>query len=235
MKRIIIKTVFFAVLSTLVHGQMSAVFAKHTNVGVPASESYVDSSDNRKVIIYVGDSRVMYCTCGAKKSAVRTNFAFCFVNGGNVSVIDRNSGKLTSHVENYIDKYRKYNPVIIFNFGLNGNGSPENNAKRIIQVYRKWMDAYPNLRFYVEGIGPTILQKGSYSNPKVIRLNRYLQAEYEPKGMWIDTYGFIQEKGLINSSGKGMKDSYHYRWKTSKRILKMLRERVENDIADTAA
>lgn len=211
-------------------GCTTQVYAKHTAVGKAASQSYVKTNNKQQVIIYVGDSRVMYCTCGTKKSSTRTNYAFCFVNGGNVTVINRSGGKLTPFVKKYIQKYKKYDPIIVFNFGLNGNGSPGRNAKRIIKTYRSWMKAYPDLRFYVESIGPTILKKGSYSNPKVIRLNNLLKAEYEPKGMWLDTYSYILENGLISAKGKGMRDNYHYKWKTSKKLLVKIRELIEDDI-----
>ncbi len=226
----ITRAFLLTVLFALCIGGMSQIYAKHTPVYKTASETYVDKDNPQQIIIYVGDSRVMYCTVG-KKSDVRNNYAFCFVNGGRVSYIDRDSGKLTSYVEKYISKYKSRKPVVVFNFGLNGNGSPGSNARNIIRIYKQWMSAYPDIKFYVESIGPTILSKGSYSNPKVIKLNNRLRETFEPMGIWLDTYSCILDNGWINSSGKGMRDNYHYKWKTSKKILKKVRELVEYDIS----
>ncbi len=108
-------------------------YAWHSPVGKPASSTYVKNTDKRQVIIYVGDSRVMYMTCGPKKSARRANFAFAYINGGNVTSIGKN-GSLTPYVTKLINKYRARNPVIVFNFGLNGNGNAKKNAKRVIRI-----------------------------------------------------------------------------------------------------
>ncbi len=228
------------ILFTMCVGCFTQVYAKHTAVYKTASETRVRANDPSQVIIYVGDSRVMYCTCGAARSSARNNYAFCFVNGGNVSFIDRSSGRLTRYVDSYINKYMSRNPVVVFNFGLNGNGSPASNASNIIRIYKQWMNAYPKIRFYVESIGPTILSKGPYSDRKVVMLNNHLQREFAPQGIWLDTYSLIRQYNLINSSGKGMRDNYHYKWKTSKKLLRMIRQLVETDIqahplnADTA-
>ncbi len=208
--------------------------AKITGVGKAARKSYVSDADGSQIIIYAGDSRVMYATCGEKSSAVRNNFAMCFVNGGNISVINIKKGKLTGMLKFYIEKYRSRKPVVIFNFGLNSNGKPAKNAKTIIKTYKKWMSAYPDIQFYVESIGPTKLSKGSYSNPNVIKLNYYLRAAFEPMGIWIDTYSYLVSNNLVNSSGKGLRDNYHFNWKTSKSILAMLRSHVEADLAAKA-
>lgn len=216
---------------------MGAAFsaqAKITGVGKPDKKSYVKASDPRQVIIYAGDSRVMFCTAGTKVSDARTNIAFCFVNGGNVNVIKPSNGKLTSRFKGYIDKYRSRNPVIVFAFGLNGNSNPEKNAKRIIKIYNKWMAAYPDLKFYVESIGPTKLGSGPYGNPNVIRLNQALKEEFEPRGIWLDTYTYLSENDIVNSSGKGLRDNYHYKWKTCKKQIIKIRELVEADLAKEA-
>ena len=207
-------------------GSVNPVYALHPSTGVPASVSYVKNEDPRKIIIYIGDSRVMYCTCGPRVNDVRTNFVFCFVNGGNASAIDRNGGSLTSTVVKQIDQYRCFKPVVVFNFGLNGNSNPNTNATRIIRIYNEWIRAYPDLTFYVESIGPTILKTGSYSNKRVIQLNDLLEDEYEPRNMWLDTYSYIVGKDLINSSGKGMKNGYHYSWKTSRKEMKRIRKMI---------
>ncbi len=208
-------------------GTVTTAQAKIVGVGKAGKKSYVSDSDPKQVIIYVGDSRVMFSTAGKKSDPVRNNFAMCFVNGGNVSVIKMPSGKLTQKLMGLIGKYRSKKPVIVFNFGLNGNSKPEKNARRIIKIYKKWMEAYPDLQFYVESIGPTKLSSGSYSNPNVLRLNAVLKAEYEPQGIWIDSYNFIVENDLVNSSGKGLRDNYHFKWKTSKQILAFIRAQVE--------
>ncbi len=202
---------------------------------VPAKKTYVKSSCKKQVIIYVGDSRVMYATCGYYKTSARKNFAMCFVNGGNASVIDIETGSLTSKLKRYIRKYRSRKPVVVFNLGLNGNSIPKSNAKRIIRIYKEWMEAYPDITFYVESIGPTILTSGPYGDPGVVELNEYLKAEFEPMGIWIDTYKYINNKKLIDSSGKGLRDDYHFDWMTSRKILLYLRRHIKADLAAKAA
>lgn len=224
----IVKLLLLTVLLTMVLGGARQAFAKHTAVGKAASVTYVKPADPRRVIIYVGDSRVMYCTCGGgQANDIRTNFAFCFVNGGNISVIRRSGGKLTPFVEEFINRYRSLKPVVVLNFGLNGNGKPAKNARKLINVYQAWMNAYPDLTFYVEGVGSTIVKKGPYSNANVIMLNNLLRAHFEPKGMWIDTYQYLEQNDIVNSTKKGRRDKYHYKWVTSRQILARLRELIK--------
>ena len=83
----------------------------------------------------------------------------------------------------------------------------------------------------MEGIGSTIVKKGSYSNANVLRLNSLLKAEYEPQGMWIDTYRFLEENNIVDDTKRGRRDNYHYKWVTSKQILIRLRELIEDDTA----
>ena len=204
-------------------------YAWHSPVGKPASSTYVKNTDKRQVIIYVGDSRVMYMTCGPKKSARRANFAFAYINGGNVTSIGKN-GSLTPYVTKLINKYRARNPVIVFNFGLNGNGNAKKNAKRVIRIYRQWMKQYPDLRFVVESVNPTRLTKGSYSDKKVVRLNKRLRAAFEPEGIWMDNYTVMLNQKIVKKSGYGFKDNYHYKWKTSKKMLRIVRKWVEENV-----
>ena len=212
-------------------GMISAAQAKITGIGKPSRQTYVKAGDKSQVIIYAGDSRVMFCTCGKGGANARNNYAMCFVNGGNASVISLAGGKLTSRVAGYIEKYRSRKPVVVFNFGLNGNSYPEKNAKRIIRIYNNWMKKYPDLQFYVESIGPTkVGGSGPYSNRNVILLNELLRQEYEPKGIWLDTNQFIVENDIVNSSGKGLRDDYHFKWSTSRRELLKIRELVETDL-----
>lgn len=231
MRTVMKRTLAAICVLTVCLAMATAAEAKITGIGTPARKSYVSNTDERQVILYIGDSRVMFCTCGKKNSDARTNFAFCFVNGGNVGVINPKTGKLSSRVRGYIEKYRSRNPVIVFAFGLNGNSNPEKNAKRVIRTYNKWIKAYPELRFYVESIGPTKLSSGSYSNPNVIRLNKVLEEEFEPRGLWLDTYSYIVDNDIVNSTGKGLRDNYHYKWKTCKKELLKIRELVETDIS----
>ena len=44
-----------------------------------------------RVIVFVGDSRVMMSTSGKGHKKVRDNFYMCWVNGGNVTVLKKNS------------------------------------------------------------------------------------------------------------------------------------------------
>ena len=90
---------------------------------------------------------------------------------------------------------------------------------------------YPDLQFYVESIGPTkVGGSGPYSNRNVILLNELLREEYEPKGIWLDTNSYIVENDLVNSSGKGLRDDYHFKWATSRKELLKIRELVEADL-----
>ena len=212
-------------------GLGSAAQAKITGIGKPSRQTYVKAGDKSQVIIYAGDSRVMFCTCGKGGANARNNYAMCFVNGGNASVISLAGGKLTSRVAGYIEKYRSRKPAVVFNFGLNGNSNPAKNAKRIIRIYNNWMKRYPDLQFYVESIGPTkVGGSGPYSNRNVILLNELLREEYEPKGIWLDTNSYIVENDLVNSSGKGLRDDYHFKWATSRKELLKIRELVEADL-----
>ena len=117
--------------------------------------------------------------------------------------------------------------MVVFNMGVNGNSSPKKNAKRIIKIYRRWMKEYPDVPFYVMSVNPTIETSGPYANSKVIKVNRYLKNEYDPKGIYIDCYRYLREKGIINNNGKGMKDKYHYKWSTSRKIMQYVRNTVE--------
>lgn len=203
-----------------------AVYAKHTAVGVSASSSYVKPKSNERIIICVGDSRVMQYTY-LRKGKTLENFIFCFVNGGNVRVIDKKSGKLSKKLKSYLKKYKNQNPVVIFNMGVNGNGHPNGNAKRMIKIYNAWMKDYPTVDFYVQSVGPTSKSRGSYSNSNVIAVNKVLEKEYKPKGIWIDTYDYLKSKNIVTSRGKGLRDGLHYKNATSKKILEYLRNFVE--------
>lgn len=227
------KKFFYVVVLSLVFMLLNLyniVYAGYKPVGVSASVSYVKQPKKDNIIICVGDSRTMQYTFGGGKK-IRSNFVFCFVNGGNGGVIDKKRGSLSKHLTKYIKKYKKYNPIIVFNFGVNGNGKPTKNAKRLIRIYNQWMKAYPNLKFYVQGVGPTNINGGSYANSNVIKLNKILKKEYEPKGIYIDSYKYIKDHNIVNSSGKGFRDKLHYNWATSEQLLKQIRRRVNEDLA----
>ena len=207
--------------------------AKHLPVLEPGTTTYVRKNNRKQVIIYVGDSRAMYMTMGHGNVKQVRNFAFAYVNGGSITVIGKN-GMLKPYLEKLIRKYRRRNPVVVFNLGLNGNGIPSSNAKRIIRVYRRWMKEYPDIRFVVESVNPTLLTGGPFSDQRVVQLNALLQEEFEPDGLWMDTYSFINERHLIRPDGFGMKDvddMYHYNWKTSAKILTRVRKWVEKNMA----
>ena len=195
-----------------------------TRVGEPASQSFVRSSDHRKVILFVGDSRTMMCTYPGGSPPARSNYCFCWVNGGNINVIGKD-GSLTPYVERMIRKYRRRCAVAL-NLGVNGNSNPKSNARRIIKIYRWWMKRYPDVRFYVVSVNPTILNSGSYSNGNVISVNKVLRKQFEPEGIYIDTYTMLMESGLVTGSAPGMRDNYHYEWSVGKRILKYVRRFV---------
>lgn len=210
----------------------STVMAGYTKVGEAASKEYVKSSDNRQVIIYVGDSRAMMCTY-PKKASARRNYCFCWVNGGNVSIIGKN-GKLTPYVENMIERYRD-RCVVALNLGVNGNSNPKKNARRIIRQYRRWMKNYPDVKFFVVSVNPTTLRTGAYSNKKVVELNELLREEFEPEGLYIDTFTPVMESGLVTGAARGMKDNYHYKWPVSRKVLKIVRRYITSAMAQQQA
>lgn len=216
----------------LMCGFSITAYAGYTKVGTAASQDYVYSSDDRPVIIFVGDSRAMMCTYPKGKTASRSNFCFCWVNGGNVSVI-RSSGSLTPHVTKMIERYRD-RCVVALNLGVNGNSNPKSNANRIIKQYRRWMSLYPDVQFFVVSVNPTRMKNGPYSNNKVIQLNTRLKEEFEPDGLYIDTYTPLMESGLVTGNAKGMRDMYHYKWSASRRILSLVRKAVTASRNQTA-
>ena len=112
----------------------------------------------------------------------------------------------------------------------NLKASFQGNAKRIIRIYRWWMKQYPDLRFVVESVNPTRLTKGSYSDKKVVKLNKRLRAAFEPEGIWMDNYTVMLNQKIIKKSGYGFKDNYHYKWKTSKKMLRIVRNWVEENV-----
>ena len=61
----------------------------------------------------------------------------------------------------------------------------------------------------------------------MIMLNNLLRAHFEPKGMWIDTYQYLEQNDIVNSTKKGRRDKYHYKWVTSRQILARLRELIK--------
>lgn len=199
-------------------------YAVHTSAGVPNTVSYVTSNSTKRIIIMVGDSRTMQCTYGPSESSVRTNYVFCYVNGGNIKVIDYDSGKLAPYLKQCISKYRKKNPVVVFNLGVNGNSYPKTNANRAIKIYNKWMKEYKDIDFYVESIWPSRYKKSSYSNKKIIKFNSILKNKYVGSGKYIPGYEHVKEKKL---TGK-MRDKLHYNWTATKSMLKFTRNYIEN-------
>ena len=220
-----------ALFCLLMAGISMSTHAGYTKIRVPASQEYVYSSDKRPIIIFVGDSRTMMCTYPKGKQSARSNYVFCWVNGGNVSVIG-NGGSLTSYVERMIRKYRD-NCVVALNLGVNGNSNPQGNAGRIIQQYRRWMRKHPDVRFFVVSVNPTRIKTGPFANSKVIALNKRLKSEFEPEGIYIDTYSVLMESGLVTGSEKGMRDLAHYNWSAGKKILMTVRKYVSATLAQT--
>ncbi len=198
-------------------------FAVHTKVGKAASRSYVTDDYKGKVIIFAGDSRTMYMTAGYMK-AMRTNCAFAWVNGGGVSCIDSN-GKLESHLHRLIKKYRD-RCVVIFNFGINGNGNYKKNSANLIRIYRKYMAEYPDVKFFVESVNPSGHNKGGVGNPKIDKLNAILKEEF--KDQYIDVSTYLLENGIVTKTGKGTKYKLHYKRKANRMIISYLKSFVDN-------
>lgn len=198
------------------------VYAQYTPVGIPNSVSYVDSSASTPIIIFVGDSRTMQCTFGNNNASVLKNCVFCYVNGGSSSVINYKNGKLSGILKNLLHKYRNHDTIVIFNLGVNGNGNPTKNANRTAKIYNKWIKAYPGIKFYVESVWPTKItsKKNSYRNSNVIKFNKILKAKYANKGLYIDAYNYIKLNDLMDG---GMRDKVHYKWNSTKKILKFTR------------
>lgn len=193
-------------------------FAVHTRVGVAAARSYVSSSYEGRVIIYAGDSRTMYMTAD-NLSSERKNAAFCWVNGGNISVISAN-GKLTPYLKNLIKRYRKH-CVVVMNFGFNGNSNAAKNSRRVIKVYRRWMKDYPDVQFLVESVNPSGYSAGTYSNIKVDKLNKALKSEFQDQ--YMDISKKLLDSGAVTRAGKGLRDKRHYKTNVNKRIYRYIR------------
>ena len=195
--------------------------ARYTKVMVPASESHVSKKGKKQVIIYAGDSRTMMLTYGSAGKA-RSRSAFCWVNGGGVSVINK-GGSLESRLAAMIARYRD-NCVVILNFGVNGNSNPEKNARRIIRIYRRWMKKYPDVSFYVMSLNPSGHTRGSYSNQKIKRTNAVLKEAFEGTGQYLDCYSYLLEKDIVSTGGKGMMDNLHYRPFVCRAIMKFVKK-----------
>ncbi len=88
------------------------------------------------------------------------------------------------------------------------------------------MKLFPDVHFYVVSVNPTAIWSGPYSNDNVKTVNRLLRAEFEPEGIYIDTYTMLIESGLITGTAPGMSDQLHYRSPASRIILKAVRKFV---------
>lgn len=221
MKKLI--NLFLVLVMVLSFAQVAS--AGYSSVGVAASTSYVDLNNPKRIIIVVGDSRLMFFSYGTPKKA-HENFVLCYVNGGGSSIIDRKTGQLTPVVNNYIQKYRKYDPVIVLTLGVNDNAKPKKNAKRLIERYSQWMAAYPDLDFLICDVGPTIMEQGSYTNANIIKLNKALHEEYDSKGIILNEYDYLLSNNIVNFEGKGFRDKNHYNPTARAKILKFIRSAV---------
>ena len=206
-----------------------SVYAGFTEIGEPGTKSYVTKKSKLPVILFVGDSRSMMCTYQGGKQPARKNFCFLWVNGGNVTVIKNKKGVLAPYLKKKIKKYRK-RCVVVFNLGVNGNSHPKNNAKRIIRIYKWWMKQYPDVRFFGASVNPTIINGGPYSNKNVIKVNKYLKQEFDPEGIYIDTYSYLMKSGLITGNACGMRDNYHYNWSAAEKVLTKVRKSVTHSL-----
>ena len=109
----------------------SNIYARYTKVGVSAVQDKVSKDYKGRVVIFVGDSRTMH------QSSVNTKgSAYAWVNGGGVGVISK--GSLKSKLVKLLKKY-KGRCIVIFNLGVNGNGNPKKNAKRLINTYNRYI------------------------------------------------------------------------------------------------
>lgn len=214
--------IFLLLFCSFLTFHSQSAYAGFTKIGVPGYKSYVRKKDKRPVIILVGDSRTMMCTYQGGYQSARSNFCLCWVNGGTISVIGK-KGKLTPYVEKKIRRYRK-RCIVVLNLGVNGNSHPKKNARRIIKTYNRWMKRYPDVPFYVVSVNPTILNGGPYSEKNVEKVNKYLKKEYQPKGIYIDTWSMLKKSSLFKGKMRGMRDEKHYTWAASKKILKYIRK-----------
>lgn len=196
-------------------------YAIHTRVGLPASHSYVKRSYTGRVIIFAGDSRTMYLTADNLKKQ-RNNCAFVFENGGSIKSI-ANKGELKPYLDTMIQRYRD-RCVVVMNFGINGNGNPKNNAKRIIRTYRRWMRRYPDVTFFVESVNPSGHPNGGVGNPKIEKLNRLLKKEFGSS--YIDVSTYLLNKGIVDRKGKGTKDNLHYKRRANRAIYRFVKSFV---------
>ena len=199
------------------------------------SKGYI--KDKSKVIILIGDSRVMQMSYLNSKS--RKNFLLVFSNGGGISCIDHKGGSrwIGNLLEIALKKYP--DAPVVFALGVNGNGNPTNNANKT-KVYDFYIKNYPSHLYIISTIGGTAKRTTSYKNSNIVTFNKKLKEKYvdniekvrkktNNKNIYFyDLYKFLKDAKLINpgKSYKGTRDGLHYTNTVYRRWLKDLRSFV---------
>ena len=223
LKSYLISFACLIVIGILIFTSSNEVFGANTG-----SKGYI--KDKSKVIILVGDSRVMHMSY--MNSSTRVNYLLVFSNGGGIKCIDPKGGSrwIGNLFKNALNKYPK--AVVVFALGVNGNGNPSNNIKKT-SIYDYYIKNYPTHTYIITSVGGTNKKSGSYSNKNVIAFNKKLKKKYLDNNTnrnvyYYDLYSYLADSGLINpgKSNKGTRDGLHYKNNVYKRWLKDLRRFV---------
>ena len=186
--------------------------------------------DKSKVIILVGDSRVMHMSY--MNASSRKNYVLVFSNGGGIGSINPNGGSrwIGNLLVKAIKKYPK--AVVVFALGVNGNGNPSNNYSKT-KTYDYYIKHYPDHIFVISSVGGTNKKSGSYSNANVKAFNNKLKKKYltnntNTRVFYYDLYDYLASSKLIDPgrSNKGTRDGLHYTNNVYKKWLKDLRRYV---------
>lgn len=202
------------------------------NAADRATKGYIN--DKSKVVILVGDSRVMQMSY--MNSNNRKNFLLVFSNGGGINCINPNGGSrwIGNLLESALKKYPK--APVVFALGVNSNGNPTSNAKRT-KVYDYYIKNYPSHTYIISTVGGTGKKTGSYKNSNVVSFNKKLKEKYvtgidnirkktNNKNIYFyDLYSYLKDAKLLNpgKSNKGTRDGLHYTSTVYKKWLKDLR------------
>lgn len=227
LKSYLISFACLIVIGILIFTSSNEVFGANTG-----SKGYI--KDKSKVIILVGDSRVMQMSY--MNSNNRKNFLLVFSNGGGINCINPNGG--SRWIGNLLESALKKHPKapVVFALGVNSNGNPISNTKRT-KVYDYYIKNYPSHTYIISTVGGTGKKTGSYKNSNIVSFNKKLKEKYvtgidnirkktNNKNIYFyDLYSYLKDAKLLNpgKSNKGTRDGLHYTSTVYKKWLKNLR------------
>lgn len=197
--------------------------------------------DKSKVIILVGDSRIMQMSY--LNASKRKNYVLVYSNGGGINCI--NPKKSSLWIGDKLKKVLKNYPKapVVFSLGVNSNGNPSKNFNRT-KIYDYYIKNYPKHTFIISSVGGTAKTIGSYSNKNVKSFNKKLKNKYytnlykvknktgNNKIYYYDLYSYLKSANLINpgKSYKGTRDGLHYKNNVYTKWLKNLRKFVKDNV-----